>query len=238
MSIRHSMIYSILAATCLIVSPVFAAEQLPSAKTAELKKLEIGEKMSFPGFDITLNTVVRPSEKNAVGGEDFTEYNFTIRNTFSEEKELLLTDIAMMVGGDRRHTIKSIDEIVRQKENKGQDDSGLVAGGVGAGAGFLSSALAMVDPTGGLLAAAAGSIGSELILNKMYYEEPVKWANEINKRAFKGATKDGLIIFPGDSLTGSDWVKQAAGEKATHVIFFFRIGGTPKLVRMVLKDDI
>jgi len=61
--------------------------------------------------------------------------------------------------------------------------------------------------------------------------------NELKKRLFLNARGDSIVLLPGESATGSTWIRQSKDESATLVQLFIKLGDTPRrLVQLRLAD--
>lgn len=203
------------AAKASVVQPVSAAAAPVAVSMAP------GDALRFDGFEVTLNKVVQPGGE-ALGGEGFTEYSLTISNT-SADKELVLSNVALLVRGDARSMVKDPDDIVNQGD-AGTKNAAASAGGaaVGAVGGML-----------GVVGSLASMFAVHTAANKVFVEDPQKWREELRKRGFRGDAGNGSI-FPSETVTGSIWVKQAAFEVADRMQLYVKQGSASRVVRLDL----
>lgn len=194
----------------------------PSAAPAVLK-LSPGQAVKLDGFEIALNKVVQPGADGSLGGNLFTEYNFTVTNT-TQEKELTLSNAALTVTGDLRQMIRDLDEIAFQD----MSDRSTAAIGGSAAVGFVSGMLGPIAALGGQLLAHKGA-------SKLLVDDPQKWREELKKKSFQG-TEAGAVIFPADTVTGSIWFKQAAAEVAERIQVYVKQGNVARVLRFELAD--
>ncbi len=69
------------------------------------------------------------------------------------------------------------------------------------------------------------------------YDTPMARINELKNRVFLNARGDSIVLLPGESATGSSWIRQSGEETATLVQFFIKAGeGSRRLVQLGLAD--
>lgn len=202
-------------------APAKAAETAPAVAAPAVHSMTPGAALRFDGFEVTLNKVVQPGAE-ALGGDGFTEYNLTVANT-SADKELVLSNVALLVRGDARSMVKDPDDIVNQGDS-GTKNAAASAGGAAVGA------------VGGMFGI-AGSLVSMFAVttaaNKVFVDDPQKWREELRKRGFRG-DQGNASIFPSETVTGSIWVKQAASEVAERMHLYVKQGSASRVVRLDL----
>lgn len=209
----------------LATGAAWAAGPTPAAATTQsasaIHKLPIGQRLTLDGFNVVLNKVVQPGAES-LGGEGFTEYNLTISNT-SPDRELLLSNVALLVRGAPRSMVKDPDDIVAQ----GNTTEKSVATNVGAG---------VVGAIGGLFGvggAIASMVTTNVAASKIYVEDPQRWRDEIKKRSFPDHGQ-GAAVFPTETVTASVWVRQTAAEVAERMQLYVKQGNASRIVRLDL----
>lgn len=192
------------------------------AQVSAVLKLSVGKTVKLGnGVDVALNQVV-PASGDSIGGEGFTEYNLTFSNT-SADKELVLSNVTFTINGESRAMVKDVDDIVNQGSTTGKQTA---TTGAAAAVGYVGG---LLGPLGSL----ASMIGVTAAGNKIYVEDPQKWREELKKRGFQG-NDAGASIFPGETATGSVWVKQAGAEAASRIQLYLKQGGSSRLVKIDL----
>lgn len=214
MSIRKMMV--------AIVALALAGSAMAAGVEKTSLKLAVGQAIKLGDVKVSLNQVVPPG-KESLGGEGFTEYNLTITNT-SRENELILSNAMISANGKLRPMVKDYDDIVNQG-NSTEKNTAATAGAVAVGA---------IGGLFGAVGSLASMVGVTAAGNKIYVDDPQKWRDELKKKGlpFNGT---GISVFPGETSTGSIWVKQAGNEQADRIQLYIKQGGVSHLVKLGLK---
>lgn len=184
--------------------------------------LSPGDKVSSDGFDVSLNKVVQPGA-DTIGGKGYTEYNLTLGNE-SGDKELVVSNIAVVVHGKTKSMVKDFDDIVAQGDTTQKSVSTNVGS---AAAGYVGGLFGMV----GSLASMAGV---NAVAKKIYTDDPKKWHEELEQQSLP-LSATGISVFPGDKATGSIWIKQPATDAAEQIRFYVKQGGKSRIVKFELN---
>lgn len=222
--------------TLMAQAPTSSGSTIPPG-AIPVSLFELGEKYIFPEIEIKFEYAIPGGIDGAITGKEFTEYRYTFKNP-SPNKKLLISKIAFKIGTDLRSKVNDRAELLAmQKSLSTMSDNEAAALGVGvtaASTAAVSIADAMIPMGGsivyGLLEGAKPFIGVKLA------QDDEAWWKESKRRTFQNETAAGISIFPEESITGSDWVRQTRGEIVEEVHFYLEIGGDAKLIKIKPKQ--
>lgn len=201
-------------------TPLPAAAPPPGALTT-------GEFLVLPESKIRLNRIVRPDDPQSIS--PLTEYNYTLTNTTADQ-EVTFQAGGFTVAGEVRRPSGDLKEILAMNTvGSAAQTAGATA--VGGAVGLLSGFL---GPVGSL----AALVGVKAAVAHTMYDTPMARINELKKRVFLNARGDSIVLLPGESATGSSWIRQSGEETATLVQFFIKAGdGSRRLVQLGLPNS-
>jgi len=201
----------------------FAQTPLP-AVAPQPGVLTVGEFLILPESKIRLNRIIRPDDPQSIS--PLTEYNYTLTNTTADQ-EVTFQAGGFTVAGEVRRPSGDLKEILAMNtDGSAAQTAGATAvgGAVGLLGGFLG-------PLGSL----AALVGVKAAVAHTMYDTPMARINELKKRVFLNARGDAIVLLPGESATGSSWIRQSPEETATLVQFFIKAGdGSRRLVQLGL----
>lgn len=203
----------------------FAQTPLPAAAPPP-GVLTTGEFLVLPESTIRLNRIVRPDDPQSIS--PLTEYNYTLTNTTADQ-EVTFQAGGFTVAGEVRRPSGDLKEILAMNTGGGaaQTAGATAVGGV---VGLLS---AFLGPVGSV----AAYVGVNTAVAHTMYDTPMARINELKKRVFLNARGDSIVLLPGESATGSSWIRQSGEETATLVQFFIKAGdGSRRLVQLGLAN--
>ncbi|MFA7322550.1 MAG: hypothetical protein WC000_13885 [Dokdonella sp.] len=209
----------------LLHGMVFAQTPLPAVAPPP-GVLTAGEFLVLPESKIRLNRIVRPDDPQSIS--PLTEYNYTLTNTTADQ-EVTFQAGGFTVAGEVRRPSGDVKEILAMNTDgsAAQTAGATAAGGaVGLLSGFL-----------GPVASLAAIVGVKAAVAHTMYDTPMARINELKKRVFLNARGDSIVLLPGESATGSSWIRQSPEETATLVQLFIKAGdGSRRLVQLGLAS--
>jgi hypothetical protein len=188
--------------------------------------LTVGEFLILPESKIRLNRIIRPDDPTSIS--PLTEYNYTLTNT-TPDQEVTFQAGGFTVAGEVRRPSGDLKEILAMSNGGGaaQTAGATAVGGV---VGLLS---ALLGPVGSV----AAHVGVNTAVAHTMYDTPMARMNELKKRLFLNARGDSIVLLPGESATGSSWIRQSREESATLVQLFIKSGDGPRrLVQLGLAN--
>jgi hypothetical protein len=221
---RRSWLAAVLSGA-LLQGVAFAQTAVPAA-LPQPGILTVGELLVLPESSIRLNRIIRPDEPISIS--PLTEYNYTLTNS-TPDQEVTFQAGGITVAGEVRRPSADLKEILAMNNGSGaaQTAGATAVGGV---VGLLS---AFLGPVGSV----AAHVGVNAAVAHTMYDTPMARMNELKKRLFLNARGDSIVLLPGESATGSTWIRQSKDESATLVQLFIKLGDTPRrLVQLRLAD--
>lgn len=210
----------------LLHGMAFAQTPLPAAAPPP-GVLTTGEFLVLPESQIRLNRILRPDDPQSIS--PLTEYSYTLTNTTADQ-EVTFQAGGFTVAGEVRRPSGDLKEILAMNtDGSAAQTAGATAvgGAVGLLGGFLG-------PLGSL----AALVGVNTAVAHTMYDTPMARVNELKKRVFLNARGDSIVLLPGESATGSSWIRQSPEETATLVQFFIKAGdGSRRLVQLGLPNS-
>lgn len=219
-----SWLAAVIAGT-LLHGMVFAQTPLPAAAPPP-GVLTAGEFLILPESKIRLNRILRSDDPQSISL--LTEYNYTLTNTTTDQ-EVTFQAGGFTVAGEVRRPASDLKEILALNTGGGaaQTAGATAVGGV---FGLLS---AFLGPVGSVVA----HVGVNTAVTHTMYDTPMARIEELKKRVFLNARGDSIVLLPGESATGSSWIRQSGEETATLVQFFIKAGDGPRrLIQLGLAD--
>ena len=189
--------------------------------------LTAGEFLVLPESQIRLNRILRPDDPQSIS--PLTEYSYTLTNTTADQ-EVTFQAGGFTVAGEVRRPSGDVKEILAMNtDSSAARTAGATA--VGGAVGLLSGFL---GPVGSV----AALVGVNTAVAHTMYDTPMARVNELKKRLFLNARGDSIVLLPGESATGSSWIRQSGEETATLVQFFIKAGDGPRrLVQLGLANS-
>lgn len=186
------------------------------------------------GIHARLLQVIRPDAPESIGNGTHTEYVFALTNRLAD-RELRLTQPALTVAGAIRRPPASAMEILRPAEATERVQA------QARGLSLFNLLGAFLPAAGALIVAQAGAVGTVVAKSAWQQEliaNPRAWAAELQKRAFQNVQGAEVIVFPGETATGSLWIRQSPAERASRIQFFVRTGGEAgRLLGVDIEDN-
>ncbi|MDO8768488.1 MAG: hypothetical protein Q7K57_07275 [Burkholderiaceae bacterium] len=221
---RKSWLAVVLAGT-LLQGAVFAQTPLPAAPPPP-GVLTVGNFLVLPESKIRLNEIIRPGDPISIS--PLTEYNYTLTNT-TPDQEVTFQSGGITVGGEVRRPSGDVKEILAMNDGNRAAQT--------AGAGVVGGVLGLLGAFLGPVASVATHVGVNTAVAHTMYDTPLARLNELKKRLFQTAQGDAVVLLPGESATGSTWIRQSKDEPATLVQLFIKPGnGSRRLVQLPLAD--
>lgn len=210
----------------LLRGMAFAQTPLPAAAPPP-GVLTTGEFLVLPESKIRLNRIIRSDDPQSIS--PLTEYNYTLTNTTADQ-EVTFQAGGFTVAGEVRRPSGDVKEILAMNT----DGSAARTAGATAVGGVVGLLSAFLGPVGSV----AAHVGVNTAVAHTMYDTPMARVNELKKRVFLNARGDSIVLLPGESATGSSWIRQSPEETATLVQLFIKAGDGPRrLVQLGLANS-
>lgn len=221
----RKIVLAIVLAGALLQGLAVAQTPLPAAPPPP-GVLTVGDFLVLPESRIQLNRIIRPGDPLSIS--PLTEYNYTLTNT-TPDKEVTFQAGGITVGGEVRRPSGDVKEILALNNGNRAAQT--------AGAGVVGGVLGLLGAFLGPVASVATHVGVNTAVAHTMYDTPLARLNELKKRLFQTAQGDAVVLLPGESATGSTWIRQSKDESATLVQLFIKTGDSSRrLVQVPLAD--